>query len=281
MTYFNCNENQTVGDFSVLMAVYHKDNPRLFERALISVYENTCVPKQFVLVQDGPISRALVEVIERYKQKNGFEHLTMQENSGLSKALNRGLKVIKTNCVFRADADDFNLENRFASQLKLLESGYDLVGSAILEVDQDGTPLAYRIPPLNHSEIVNFIRRRNPFNHMTIACRTSILKRAGGYPDVLFREDYALWAILISQGAKICNSSEVLVHATAGDGMYKRRGGLLHIRSEFKMQKILVMTKLQSPFVAFFIGVSRTVIFLLPSELRRIIYKKFLRDKLT
>lgn len=271
------SRDNNFGDFSVLMAVYHKDDPALFRKALASVYDNTLKPAKLVLVQDGAVGKDLLEVIREYETRSDFFLIKLPYNKGLSNALNTGLQSITTPFVFRADADDYNLPYRFEKQILLLHSGYDLVGSAIKEINQLGEPIAIRNTPISQEEIRRFISKRNPFNHMSVAYRRSTVIDSGGYPDIFLKEDYALWASMLSKGARMINLGEVLVHATAGVEMYKRRGGLQYVYSEIILQKFLIKAGLQSVLGAIFIGFSRSLIFLMPSVLRGFIYERFLR----
>lgn len=267
-------ENQ----FSVLMAVYHKDSPELLYMALESVYANTLQPSNVVLVQDGPIGQNLSEVIAKYQARKNFSLIELPFNKGLANALNVGLNYIDTPFVFRADADDYNLPDRFERQLVALQAGYDLVGGAIVEVDKDGKSIAMRQVPISEDDIRSFISKRNPFNHMTVAYRRSTIVNVGGYPEIFLKEDYALWALMLANGAKVKNLSETLVHATAGVNMYKRRGGLRYARSEIDIQLFLIKCGLQSIQGAIFIGLLRAIVFLMPSYFRGFIYEKFLRN---
>jgi glycosyltransferase involved in cell wall biosynthesis len=272
MTTTNC-----CNCFSILMAVYHKDDPSLFRVALESVYNNKLQPASVVVVQDGPVGKALSNVISEYKLRQSFRLIELPVNKGLANALNTGLLHIATPFVLRADADDYNLPDRFEKQISMLESGYDLVGGAIMEVDKTGKSIAIRSVPTSQDEIRRFISKRNPFNHMTVAYRRSAVTDLGGYPDIFLKEDYALWASMLSNGAKMINLDDVLVNATAGSEMYKRRGGVKYVRSEIDMQTFLIKKGLQSALGAIFIGVSRSMVFLMPAFLRGFIYEKFLR----
>ena len=263
--------------FCVLMAVYKRDDPKLLDVALQSVYDNTLRPDGVVLVEDGEVGEDIKIVIDKYVRLYGLRVLALSVNSGLAKALNFGLKHISHEFVFRADADDYNMPNRFAVQLPLLLAGYDLVGGAIVEVDRDGNEIALRVPPTTQDDISIFLRKRNPFNHMTVGFRRIAV--GDGYPDIYLKEDYALWATMISKGAKAINMNAVLVRATAGHEMYRRRGGLRYVKSEIDMQKLLVSLKLQNPLMAAVIGVARAMVFLLPSVVRGSIYENFLRSK--
>lgn len=76
-------------------------------------------------------------------------------------------------------------------------------------------------------------------NHMTVTFKASAVKKVGGYPDVLYFEDYALWATLIANGEKLANVSQVCCNVRTGEGMYKRRGGKVYFLSINKIEKLL------------------------------------------
>jgi glycosyltransferase involved in cell wall biosynthesis len=233
------------------------------------------------LVVDGPIPESLDQIIDRFVLDNDLIVCRLPENKGLFNALNHGLKIIDTEWTVRSDADDYNRPDRFESLSNAFcqaTETLDIVGSEILEVDKDGTKIAVRRTPQCHSDIVHYARKRSPFNHMTVAFRTQLVKDVGGYPDVYLKEDYALWVQLLANGARAANVPDTLVHATTGREMYKRRGGLRYAFSEFKLQKLLVKCGLKGWGVALLHGTVRSIVFLAPARLRSMIYLKFLRD---
>lgn len=261
------------------MAVYRRDDVVLFERAVQSVYSNTLLPDAFVLVVDGPIPEALHNAIKRQEAQYGIAVLHLPANVGLARALNAGLMRVHTKWVVRADADDYNVPDRFALQAAVTrnEDSIDLVGGAIQEVEPNGRQLAVRRTVEVHHDIRRYAAYRNPFNHMTVAYRTELALRCGGYPDIHLKEDYALWALMLASGARALNLPDVLVRATAGRDMYRRRGGLRYALAEISLQRHLVRTGLKSPPKALLQGLSRATVFLLPSVIRGWIYEKLLR----
>lgn len=264
-------------EFTVLMAFYHKDNPSLLRMALNSVVENTVKPKEILLIQDGPIPSELRSVLSDFSTVSYLRVIELEKNLGLSAALNIGLQHVQTRYVFRADADDFNIPERFQKQLDALKEGHDIVGGFILEKDMNGNEISFRSVPTSQHEIIRNISKRNPFNHMTVAFKLSSVIAVGGYPSIHLKEDYALWILMIASGAKAINLDEVLVHATAGDDMYKRRGGIKYAISEVKLQRFMVKNKMNSWFNAFLIGSMRSFVFILPNFFRAFIYENFLR----
>ncbi len=53
-------------DFSVLLAVYKKDDPLLFRKALTSVYSNSLQPLELVVVADGELTEDLLSIISEF-----------------------------------------------------------------------------------------------------------------------------------------------------------------------------------------------------------------------
>ena len=197
-------------------------------------------PTEVILVIDGPIPSSLERVIFEYEDLLPLTVQRLLENVGLALALNHGLKFVQTDYCIRADADDINMPDRFRKILQMLMANYDLVGSYIDEYDsRNDYYVATKRVPVDQKSIREYAKRRNPFNHMSVGFRTNSVKDVGGYPNIHLREDYALWVTMLANNVTCCNIPEVLVHASAGEGMYERRGGRKHIAAEFKMQSLL------------------------------------------
>lgn len=267
------------GGFTVLMAVCGRDDPKLFAKAIASVFDNDLQPDHMVLVVDGPIPDELYNLVKAAGSNYGVKILQLAKNEGLATALNAGLAHIRTTWIVRADADDYNLPQRFSRLAEIIRSepNLDLVGSAILELERDGTPVAIRKMPSHHDDIKRFMRRRNSFNHMSVACRRALVEHCGGYPDIYQREDYALWAKMIKAGARCANIPEALVHATAGTDLYRRRGGLRNVFAERDIQKLMVALGMKSRLMALLDGMVRSCVYIAPVFLRKLVYERLLR----
>lgn len=262
--------------FTVLMSVYDKADPRLFEKAIHSIYSNTLLPDEVLVILDGPVNENLEVTIKNLKEKYKFESLALDKNLGLAKALNQGLSKINTDYVVRADSDDINLSHRFETLSHLMSQNYDLFGSYIEEFDDRHRKRIKKVPTTKDS-IKKYICFRNPFNHMTICFKTKLVKEAGGYPIVDLKEDYALWIKLLGKQLKVKNINKVLVEVFAGEEMYLRRRGLKSIKSEFKIQKLLLENNLSNYSKSIIILTIRSFILLMPAKFIKLIYSYFLR----
>lgn len=276
-----CDYQGFPGGFTVLMAVCGRDDPGLFTRALASVFDNDLKPDHMVLVVDGPVFGALDKRVLAAGVDYPIEILRLPGHGGVATALNAGLADIRTEWIVRADADDYNLPQRFRHLAQFVRSNpeLDLAGSAVLELNRDGIAVALREMPLQHADILRFIRWRNPFNHMTITYRHVLVEACGGYPDIYGREDYALWVKMVQAGARCANLPEVLVHATAGNDMYRRRGGLRYALAERDIQNLMVELGLKSWPQGLRDGVARSSVFFAPVFLRKLIYETLLRRR--
>ncbi len=131
-------------DFSVLMSLYHKENPKYLDISLNSIFTQTVMPDQVVLVLDGPIGEELQAVVDKYqKQYSALDVYPQPVNMGLSTALNIGLEKCRNEIVFRMDTDDVCYPNRFERVLAEYEKHpeMEIIGSFSTMIDEDGNEI--------------------------------------------------------------------------------------------------------------------------------------------
>lgn len=172
--------------FTVLMSVYYKEKPEYLQLALESIINQTVKPNEIVLVQDGKLTNELQAVITDQLQKypDIFKTYALKQNQGLGKALNFGMKKCSNELIARMDTDDIAELNRFELQIKEFKQDKELMlcGGQIAEFADNQTEItSYRSVPLKHNEILNFAKKRNPFNHMTVMFKKQAVQSVGGY----------------------------------------------------------------------------------------------------
>lgn len=203
-------------NFSVLMSLYHKENPQYLKLALESVFTQTLSPDQVVLIIDGPIGNQLFEVVEIYRNKySALEVYPQETNKGLSTALNIGLNKCRNEIIFRMDTDDICFNNRFERVLKEYENNPDLelIGSFAIMIDETAHKIKEMHVPINQTDIYRNVWTC-PFIHPTVSFKKSSLLRAGNYnPNSGPRQDdYELWFRCVEQGLKCKNIEEPLLY---------------------------------------------------------------------
>ena len=270
------NINKT---FTVLLPLYQrKDLQRNLPKVLLSIYNNSVVPDDLIILVDGELTSDFHNLIELEQNKYNFKILKSKK-VGLANILNKGIKMVKTTWISRMDGDDLCELDRFENSKKFMNFNYDLFGGQIRELNRKLKYSLIKKVPISHENIIKSIKYRNPFNHMTVFYKTDFVKKIGGYPDLYLKEDYALWCKFIYHGAKVANMNKIVVTAKT-DGMHARRGGIKYIFSEIKLQKILLSCNLTNIFISLFVCLLRIIIHVLPSKIKFLFYNNFLRKKI-
>lgn len=270
--------------FSVLMSVYIKENPMYLNESIKSVVNQTYLPSEIVIVKDGPLTNELNMVIDKYKEDYNdlFKIIELEENVGLGKALNIGIKNCTYDIIARMDSDDICVKDRFEKQIKVFKENenIDLVGSYISEFSGNKDNIEnIRAVPTSHDDIVKYSKRRNPFNHMTVMYKKSAVLDSGNYQESFLNEDYNLWVRMLVKGYKVSNIPESLVLVRCDENTYRRRGGIKYIKSEVSLQKkFLELNHIN--FYEFFSNILiRCGVRIMPNFIRKEIYNSLLRSK--
>ncbi len=267
--------------FSVSMCVYGGDVPEYFRLAAESILHQTLPPDEVVLVVDGPVPEELGAVIAEFEQNPVFRVLRLPENTGHGNARRTGLAACTHDLVALMDADDIARPDRFEKQIAAFseDPALTIVGGQILEFsDTPQHPVSERQVRLSHAEIAGDMKRRCPFNQMTVMFRKADVEEVGGYLDWYCEEDYYLWARLLLAGKQMKNLPDVLVDVRVGCGMYGRRGGWKYYRSERDFQRFLWRSHIIS-WARCQKNIARRFVVqvLLPTKIRGFIFRKFAR----
>lgn len=271
-------------NFSVLMSVYYKENPKFFDISLKSnLIDQTLTPNEFVLVCDGELTPELEKVIAKYKClcPNVFK-VYRKENGGLGKALNFGLPKCTYSLVARSDSDDVCDKTRFEKQVSYMEQHPEIgiISSYIDEfIDDWNKPTHVKTLPLTHEELYEMSKFRNPLNHMSVMMRKNDILRIGSYRHIPYVEDYELWVRAMINGIKIGNIDEVLVHARTGNGMVQRRGTKKYIKSWHLMNKDMIKAGMIGYITYIRNMLAITAFVFMPVGLKHFLYKKILRKE--
>ena len=267
--------------YSVLMAVYKKEDPVFFRQSIESMIEQTLPFTDFVLVCDGPLTKALERVIHWAEERLGerFQCIRLKENRGLGNALRIGVPRCRCSVIARMDSDDISRPDRCEKQFRILEKdGYSIVSGTLQEfAETPGDLQRFRILPRTSAEIREYAKKRNPFNHPCVMYRKEDVLKAGNYQDFPGFEDYCLWVRMLMEGAEGYNIQEPVLDIRAGNGMYSRRGGISYLRWLLRFQKYLLDKKFITKERYIKNCVVRTLVSLIPGGLREKFYKLFLR----
>lgn len=268
--------------YSVLMSVYVKDRPEYLDAAIASMARQTVPFRDIVVVCDGPLTDGLNAVLSdwEWELEGRMTICRLLENGGLGPALAAGLPLCRCDLVARMDSDDISRPERCRILLgKMSTDGLDLVGGAIEEFDREpGDMGAIRSVPTRQSDIEKRLKRRNPFNHVSVIFNRLAVEDAGGYQPFPWMEDYWLWARMIASGCSCANVPDVVVDVRVGDGMYNRRSNKAYLESQRRFFSELRKLGLISEIEQSKAVIERTAATVLPTSLVKMAYNVLLRD---
>ncbi|WP_425538138.1 glycosyltransferase [Microaceticoccus formicicus] len=272
-------------NFSVLMSVYINEKPEYLSRSLDSILKFQSIkPTEVILIQDGKLTEELYGVIEKYTKlyPSILKTYKLENNVGLGKALNIGLKKCNYDLIARMDTDDIAVENRFELQLDYLLNNEDIsaVGGNIIEFDKGPEDvIAKKVMPTDKDEVYNYAKKRCPINHMTVMFRKNHILDVGGYVPLLLAEDYYLWVRLLYSGYKIANIDEVLCLMQSGRDMYERRGKKSYYKNIGFIYKEMYENKMINKIQQIIYTLGMKTFISMPPIAKKVIYQNFLRNK--
>lgn len=267
--------------FSATISCYKNDNPKDFETAFLSIYNQTVRPDEIIITVDGPIPDELNEVVLNLEKKFQAVVLRSEQNNGQGMAHALAVTHAKYDYIAIMDADDISVPDRFEKELSVVKEHpeIDVVGGQIEEfIGSTDNIVGKREVPLEDHMVKRYLRRRCPFNHVTILLNSHMVKKAGNYQDWHYNEDYFLYCRMLLCGATFCNLPDTLVYVRVGKEMYKRRGGWKYFKSEAKLQHWMFSHKIISfPQYCINVFIRLCVQVLMPNWLRGFVFQKLFR----
>lgn len=270
-----------MAQLSVLMSIYIKERPENVKECFDSLLRQTVQADEWVVVEDGPLTKELYSLLDEYQKKYPglINRVSLEKNQGLGLALRAGVEACRNDLIARMDTDDIAREDRFEKQLRAfaLNPKLDICGSNIDEFEE--TPdkiVAQRRVPLKHDEIIEYQKRRDAFNHMTVMFKKKAVCDAGNYQDCLLMEDSYLWARMIMNDAFCMNISDSLVFARIGKGMFERRGGWSYFKKYKNGKKMIYNTGYTNLWTYLYTVIIQFFIAMMPSGIRAWFFKKIL-----
>lgn len=267
--------------FSVLMSLYIKERPEFLRESLESVFSQTLMPDEVVLVLDGPISYELKKVVDEYSQKySQLKVDPLAKNHGLGGALNEGLKHCTHDLVIRMDTDDISKPDRFEKQVRFMDShpDVDVCSSWVDEfIGNRDNVVSIKKLPESHEDLYEFGKTRCPACHPAVIFRKNQALKVGGYGP--FPEDYYLWGKMMKNGNRFYTIQESLVWFRSSPDVYKRRGGWKYFVAIMGVSKELHRIGYISIKDYLKVLAMRSVLCLTPNSVRGMLYNRVVRRK--
>jgi glycosyltransferase involved in cell wall biosynthesis len=171
-------------EVSVVMAAYNSFP--YVKNCVDSILNQSFNDFEFIIIDDGSTDGTGDYLQNRAKLDHRI-HLIQQQNQGLTKSLNKGLKIAKGEFIARIDADDIAVSNRFEKQVNYLNQHQDVVllGSSIEMMTADGLPMGLRILDKKHSQIRKKLLQGDScaLSHPAVMFRKDVAIDIGGYDE--------------------------------------------------------------------------------------------------
>lgn len=209
----------------VVMPVYNAE--KYLKPAIDSILRQTFQDWELIAVNDGSTDNSR-KILEEYLGRDRrIRIFDMPQNSGVTKALNYGLLVSRSEYIARMDADDLSDEHRFGWQVGYLETHKDVmvVGTNFVSMNEDLNKVIWRNElPQEPDAVKQALLKSCCIGHPTVMMRRRIIEMMGGYstdPEYKAVEDYELW-LRISQKHKIANIGRMLLTYRHHDAQVSR-----------------------------------------------------------
>lgn len=197
---------------SVIIAV-HNNRPYLAD-AVDSILNQSLHDIELIIINDGSTDGSTA-LLKSYADNDRRIKLIEQENKGLTKSLNRAVKLANAEFIARMDDDDISLPHRLQRQLTYMQEHPECVccGCFAEYIDAKNRRLFCRTYPKRHEDIIQcqlsgwggFIL------HPSAMFRKSAFEQVHGYDESLqYAQDMDLWFRLAMVG-KLANLAEYLI----------------------------------------------------------------------
>ena len=205
---------------SVIMSIY-KEPIDWIRLSIDSILNQTYKDFEFIIVNDKPDREENRILLEEYSQRDSrIIVITNQENIGLTKSLNKALRLSKGEYIARMDADDISEPQRFEKQLYFMERNKDVIvcGTNVRFIGRKfiANLKSNRFKDDSKNKAALFFN--SCFVHPTVLIRKSVLNENSIEYDETYRhtQDYRLWECLSEYG-KFANLSEKLLRYRCSD----------------------------------------------------------------
>ena len=219
-------------EISVILCVYNASNS--LEKSLLSILNQTFQDFEFIIIDDCSIDDTH-EIINKFLIKDDrIRYIRNDENLGLTKSLNKAIKISNGRFIARIDADDISYDKRFELQHDFLSSNnYAMVGAQRVIKDYIYNNTWNDYLPLSTKEIRNTAIRKNPFFHSVVMIKKDILNEVQRYNETYkYVQDYELWSRIIYK-YNVANLEDVLGEKIIKSDAISFRNDISFIRNSF------------------------------------------------
>ncbi|MBF0347090.1 MAG: glycosyltransferase family 2 protein [Magnetococcales bacterium] len=225
---------------SVLMSVHNGE--RFLTEAIVSIHRQTWTDFEFIIIDDASTDTSGAIIHDWASRDHRIIPITNETNLGLTRSLNKGIRLARGRWIARMDADDRSLPERLSRQLDLLDHhpGVGLLGSAAWVMDPEkNSGDTCQINPATHPEICWRLVLANPFFHASVIFDRRIALDNPYDESLRFGQDFELWGrfLAVTEGA---NLAVPLVRL----GRHEQRVSVQHAQRQSEIGRRIIKQRL-------------------------------------
>lgn len=192
-------------------------------KAIESVLKQTYTHWELLVLDDGSVDNTR-EVVQQFSQNDPrIRYIKNEQNLGIQKTLNKGIRESKGEYIARIDDDDTWIDtDKIGAQIAFLNEHRDcvFVGTGLVAVNEKGEEIFRHIPAQTDTAIRAVILNKTSFTHSSVVFQKDAALKFGGYSEseeVRHIEDYDLWLKLGTVGT-LANLPRYSVELVVRDG---------------------------------------------------------------
>lgn len=193
---------------TVLMSVYNGE--KYLNESIDSMLGQTFKDFEFLIINDGSTDKT-AEILKSYNDPR-IRIINNEKNIGLTKSLNKGLRLTRGEYIARQDADDISMPERLEKEVEFLEmhQDYAVVGTFTKIINENSEILSFLERPIEDLKIKEFFKKDNCIVHGSSMIRKACLLDVGFYNELMIRsQDYELW-LRLSKKYRLANIDKYL-----------------------------------------------------------------------
>lgn len=223
---------------SVVMCVYNE--PSIYvKESLESLLNQSYGNIEIIIINDNPKDIILNDLILGYKDQR-IRYYRNDLNLGITKSLNKGIRLCKGDYLAKMDADDICHIDRFKIQLNFLDANKTvfMVGSYANYIDSNGNKIGEIKHRLDFDQIKIDTLFESVFIHPTVLYRIEVFKDHKLFynEEFFYASDYEMWTRLVHK-FECVNIPEFLLNYRKSDNQIST--GKVFEQTDFFMKALI------------------------------------------
>ena len=195
---------------SVIMSIYNSE--KWVKKAIESILSQSEKDFEFLIIDDASIDSSFKIISEYQNLDSRIKIFKNNKNLGLTKNLNKLIKLSSSEFIVRMDADDISMPNRIECQLDLISSQkLDLCFAQTNIILESGEKLCKKWFPNNILFANKYLPYINLFTHSSLVIKKTVYEENNYYNENFKKaQDWELWNRLIKKNYNFGITKSVL-----------------------------------------------------------------------